>query len=104
MQKQQWPKMEKNEEDIFATRHQEMIFNKLAGARLKHFEPKRILEVLQDKDLIGNMIKNVQRRAVGEYGSIFPIIVFKCGAFVKNCKKTSFNLFVSDQSGVGKDF
>lgn len=48
--------------------------------------------------------KEIPKKVVGELGTIKTIFLCSCGRLVRNAKKTSYNLMVNDESGVGKDW
>ena len=62
------------------------------------------IEILKNPKLKEKLLKEIDKKVVNERDTCWTIIVFKCGELVKNANKTSFNLFLSDVSGVGKDY
>jgi hypothetical protein len=59
--------------------------------------------LLHDPNLLNKLIEECHKKIVREDDTIKAIILFKCGELVENCTPTSFNLFLSEESGVGKD-
>lgn len=46
----------------------------------------------------------IPKKIVGEMEAIHTIFLCSCGRLVENAKKTSYNLIVNDETGVGKDW
>jgi len=66
--------------------------------------PKDILNELENKQYLNNIIKEIQLKVVGESDSIKTIFLCSCGRLVENCHLASYNLLVNSKSGTGKDF
>lgn len=73
----------------------------ISSRLLSKIEPKIILKT---SNLIDVLIKETNKKIVKEVGTRKTIIAFKCGSLVKNSEPTSFNLLLSEDSGVGKDY
>lgn len=67
-------------------------------------ETERINNILGNPDLLKNIIFEVSKKVVGEEDTIKTIYLCSCGRLVENAQHTSYNLFVNDVSGVGKDW
>jgi hypothetical protein len=66
-------------------------------------EQQRI-DTLLDKDLILTILKELKKTVVSNEDMMLALINKVCIRLVKNSNPTSSNLFVSDESGAGKDW
>ena len=62
------------------------------------------MDILKNPNLLNIIIKECNKKIEGEVDSIRAIFLCSMGRLVRCSRKTSFNLFVSDFSGVGKDY
>ena len=63
------------------------------------------IKILQDKNLLINIVKEVQNNGVAsEEDTIISIVIVANTRLVKNAGAESKNLMLSDETGVGKDF
>jgi hypothetical protein len=63
------------------------------------------LAFLKDPMMFHRICNYVQKKVVGEEESICAVLTFAIGGYAsKDCKPTSTNLIVTDESGAGKDF
>jgi hypothetical protein len=61
-------------------------------------------KILKNPKLLQILIKEVGKQVEGEKDTIHTIIMFKAMSYVANSYPASANLFLSDESGTGKDF
>ena len=66
--------------------------------------PKSCLNLLRDPNYLGEIIKEIQLKVVGETDSIKTIFLCSSGRLVINNHLASFNSLVNSRSGSGKDF
>ncbi len=60
--------------------------------------------VLNDPELFDKLVKEISKKVVKEEDTISCVLLCCCGRLVKNCKLTSYNLFVNAESNAGKDW
>jgi len=60
--------------------------------------------ILTDPALLDNLIKETNKKVVKEVDTRKAIIAFKCGELVENARPTSYNLLMSEETGIGKDW
>ena len=61
-------------------------------------------KILEDPGLLVNTIKEVQKEVSGEEDTIASLVIVENTRLVKNASAESRNLFLSDLTGVGKDY
>jgi len=66
--------------------------------------PEKNIKELEDKNLLQNLVEQVQLKVVGEEKAIKSIFICSCGRLVENNHLASYNLLVNSKSGTGKDF
>jgi len=66
--------------------------------------PDQHLTILQNKKLLDLLVKEVSKKVEGEEDTIRCILTFRGMGYVLNSTPVSSNLFLSDRSGVGKDY
>jgi len=62
------------------------------------------IEILKDSKLLDKILFEISKKVVGEVDTIKTIFLCACGRLVEKANLTSYNLFVNDESGVGKDW
>lgn len=62
------------------------------------------IDILQDKDLLYNIVKEVNKKVAGNEDMILALIIKICLRLVVNANPTSSNVLISDNSGSGKDW
>jgi len=67
-------------------------------------ESPESLKILKTPKLLDNVVKEIQKKVVGEIETIKTIFLATCGRLVTNATKTSYNLMINDESGSGKDW
>jgi len=75
------------------------------GNRFEDLVKRKTPEILSDPNLLINTVKEVQQNGVaGEEDTIIALIIVATTRLVKQAIPESRNLFLSDTTGVGKDF
>ena len=62
------------------------------------------IDILQDKNLLYNIIKEIKKKVAGNEDVMLALIVKICLRLVNNANPTSSNVLISDDSGSGKDW
>ena len=67
-------------------------------------ESVNLISPLKNPNLLDIIVKEIQKKVVGETETIKTIFLATCGRLVENATKTSYNLMINDESGAGKDW
>lgn len=65
---------------------------------------EEIEAILKNPEILDLIISEIQKKVVGERTTLQTIFLNCCGIFVENNNTASYNLFINDESGAGKDF
>lgn len=65
---------------------------------------EKALELLKQPNLLDYLITECSRFIAGEEKTIKTIILYASGRLIETAQQSSYNLFINDESGAGKDY
>lgn len=80
------------------------IVKKKTIAEKQEEKTKQILKKMNDPDLLIDTIKEIQKEVAGEEDTIIALIIVSTTRLLKGALPESKNLFLSDKTGIGKDW